>query len=180
MVLAAAAEMRKLHLKGKKASASRVKCEEDIRSWAESIRDLLRSRQQQLIAEVNVRPEDKKEEIRFIPNPVLQSYLCDHGLGCITTTSSSSVVKPSELQLELDTWLVRPGSLVTGTVTVTIQETEAVHSALHSVTVSVTQPGDTETEVQVTSNIHRAKLKLYFEAKMEHVYSILFVIWIQN
>ena len=96
MVLAAAAEMRKLHLEGKKASASRVKCEEDIRSWAESIREILRSRQQQLIAEVNERPEDKKEEIKFIPNPVVRWYVCDHGLGCITTTSSSSVVKPSQ------------------------------------------------------------------------------------
>ena len=105
--------------------------------------------------------------MRFIPNPLLHSYLSDHGLGCITTASS---VKPSQFQLELDTWLVRPGSLVTGTVSVTTQETEAVHCALHSVTVSVTQ-GDRE-EVQVTSNIHQAKLRLSFETKVEGCYRI--------
>ena len=71
---------------------------EDIRSWVETIHNLLKSEQQQLLEEVINKQEDN---MRFIPNFLLLTYLSESGLGCITSNTIS--VKPCELEQELDT-----------------------------------------------------------------------------
>jgi hypothetical protein len=92
-------------------------------------------------------------ECRFVPNPDLRS-LASGGLGHI-----ASSVLPSSLRLNLQTWLLQPGTRVSCTVVATEAGTAVPESVLRGLVITVTlAEAVLETEQEVTKSL----LQLHF------------------
>ena len=97
----------------------------------------------------------QSSQLQFVPNPVLRSLMTTGGLGYLATS-----VLPSELRLELNTWLVLPGTHVSCTVLATSLHTEMPQSLLHDLAITASL-GDSV--LNVSSQVIEGRLQLHFE-----------------